>query len=375
MSSTIDLAMQLISRPSVSPVDGGCQEIIASRLEPLGFHIERLPFGNVTNLWARHGTESPLFCFAGHTDVVPTGPLDLWHSDPFRPEIRNGKLYGRGAADMKGGVAAMLIAAEAFIAANPNHKGSIAFLITSDEEALAVDGTVKVMDMLNARNEKIDWCLVGEPTCNHQLGDTIKNGRRGSLSGRLQVLGKQGHIAYPQLAKNPLHACVETLSKLCAETWDHGNEYFPPTSFQVSNLQMGAGVDNVIPAQLLAWFNFRFSTALTVETIQRRFASILDTGNFEYKLQWVMPHAQPYLTEPGTLVNATLQAIREITGLNAEISTSGGTSDGRFVATSGAQVLELGPINSTIHQVDECVGVDELEILTKIYKKILQIIF
>lgn len=374
MSSTIDLAMELIRHPSVSPADGGCQEILASRLESLGFHIERLPYGEVMNLWARKGTEAPLLCFAGHTDVVPTGPLELWHSNPFTPEIRNGKLYGRGAADMKGGIAAMLVAAEEFIAAHPDYKGSIAFLITSDEEALAVDGTARVIEFLNARQEKIDWCVVGEPTSKHQVADTIKNGRRGSISGRLKVIGKQGHIAYPQLAKNPLHICVDTLAKLCDETWDQGNEYFPPTSFQISNLQMGAGVDNVIPAQLLAWFNFRFSTDLTIDTIQHRVRALLDTGGFEYELNWVMPYAQPYLTAPGALVNAALQAIQEITGHNAELSTGGGTSDGRFIAPTGAQVLELGPLNNTIHQIDECVGVEELEVLTKIYRKILELL-
>lgn len=263
MSATIDLAMQLISRPSVSPADGGCQEVLIARLEPLGFNSERLTFGNVTNLWARRGTKAPLFCFVGHTDVVPTGPLDSWHSDPFTPEIRNGKLYGRGAADMKGSIAAMLVAIEEFIAVHPNFPGSIALLITSDEEALAADGTVRVMEVLNARNEKIDWCLVGEPTCQNYLGDTIKNGRRGSISGRLHIIGKQGHIAYPQLAKNPFHASVATLSKLCSETWDDGNEFFPPTSLQISNVHMGAGVDNVIPSQLAIWFNFRFSMALS----------------------------------------------------------------------------------------------------------------
>lgn len=375
MSTPIDLAMQLISRPSVSPADSGCQEILITRLQPLGFNIERLPYGNVTNLWARRGTKAPLFCFVGHTDVVPTGPLDSWHSDPFTPEIRNGKLYGRGAADMKGSIAAMLVAVEEFIAVHPNFPGSIAFLITSDEEALAVDGTVRVMEVLNARNEKIDWCLVGEPTCNNYLGDTIKNGRRGSLSGRLQIIGKQGHIAYPQLAKNPFHASVETLSKLCSETWDNGNEFFPPTSFQISNVHMGAGVDNVIPAQLAIWFNFRFSTALNVETIQRRVKARLDGGGFEYALQWITPHAQSYLTPPGKLVDATVQAILAVTGQKAELSTGGGTSDGRFVATSGAQVLEFGPLNTTIHQINECVGVEELETLTHIYRRVLELIF
>lgn len=372
MSPTLRLTMELIRRASVSPADGGCQELLAARLARLGFCVEKLPFGEVNNLWARRGNESPLFCFAGHTDVVPTGPLNLWHSDPFQPEIRDGKLYGRGAADMKGGIAAMLVATENFVDKYPDHKGSIAFLVTSDEEAVAVDGTARVVDVLTARNETINWCLVGEPTSNHWVGDTLKNGRRGSLSGRLRVFGKQGHIAYPQLAKNPLHICIDTLTKLCAETWDLGNEYFPPTSFQISNLQMGAGVDNVIPAQLLAWFNFRFSTALTVDVIDHRFRKILDTGGFEYELQWITPHAQPYLTEPGALVNATTQAIREITGREATLSTGGGTSDGRFIAPTGAQVLELGPLNATIHQIDEYVGVDELEILTKMYYRILE---
>lgn len=373
MTPTLALASELIRCPSLTPTDAGCQELLSSRLQKLGFSIERLPYDDVTNLWARHGTDAPLLCFAGHTDVVPTGPLSAWHSDPFKPEIRDGLLYGRGAADMKGGLAAMVIAAENFVAARPNHKGSIAFLITSDEEGPAINGTTKVVNLLKSRNEQIDWCLLGEPVSSAAVGDTIKNGRRGSLSGQLKVIGKQGHIAYPQLASNPLHSCINALNKLCTETWDQGNEFFPPTTMQISNMHMGTGADNVIPGELSVWFNFRFSTALNIATIKQRVTAILEQGSFAYELKWSLS-GLPFLTAPGVLVDAARQAIQEITGLTTQLSTSGGTSDGRFIAPTGAQVLELGPVNTTIHQINECVGVAELETLTRIYQRVLELL-
>jgi len=332
--------MDLIRRPSVTPADAGCQDALIARLAPLGFRIERLPYGEVTNLWARRGDSGPLFCFAGHSDVVPTGPLEHWQSDPFQPEVREGLLYGRGAADMKGGLAAMVTATAAFVAEQPDHLGSIAFLITSDEEGPAVDGTVRVVDALEGRGERMDWCLIGEPTSTTRVGDTIKNGRRGSLNGRLRIRGKQGHVAYPHLAKNPLHACVGTLAELCAEEWDRGSADFPPTSFQISNLNMGSGAENVIPADLAAWFNFRFSTALDADTLKQRVSTILDRGGLDYEIHWSLS-GNPFLTPAGALVNAARQAVREIAGYSTELSTSGGTSDGRFIAPTGAQVLEL----------------------------------
>lgn len=369
MSSTLQLARDLIGRRSVTPEDAGCQALMAERLAAIGFHIEQMPFGEVSNLWARRGTTGPLLCLAGHTDVVPSGPLDQWTSDPFTPTIRDGRLYGRGAADMKGSLAAMVTAVESFVAEHPDHRGSIAFLITSDEEGPSVNGTVKVIERLQARGERIDYALVGEPSCRERLGDTIKNGRRGSLSGRLTVHGKQGHVAYPQLAKNPFHASTQALSALCTEVWDAGNEHFPPTSFQIANLNMGTGAENVIPGRLEAQFNLRFSTELTPETIKARITEILDAGGFDYEIAWRLS-GNPFLTPAGELVEAARAAILDITGVQTELSTSGGTSDGRFIAPTGAQVLELGPLNASIHQIDECVDIEELEQLSRIYAKI-----
>ncbi len=371
MSSTLDLATELIRRPSITPADAGCQALLCERLAALGFEVESLPFGEVTNLWARRGDARPLFCFAGHTDVVPTGPLEHWTSDPFDPVVRDGRLYGRGACDMKGSLAAMITATEGFLAAHPDPAGSIAFLITSDEEGLARDGTVKVVEKLESRGEKIDYCLVGEPSSDQRLGDLIKNGRRGSITGRLVVHGRQGHVAYPQRAKNPLHAFAPTLAELIAEVWDQGNAFFPPTSFQIVNLDMGTGVDNVIPGQLEAQFNLRFSTELDADGIKRRVETILDRGGFDYDLDWHLS-GNPFLTPEGAFVDATRAAITEITGTDTRLSTAGGTSDGRFIAPTGAQVVEVGPVNATIHQIDECVGVRELAQLAHIYGRILE---
>ena len=371
MSSTLALACDLIARPSVTPEDQGCQTVIAERLAAIGFTVEPMPFGEVSNLWARRGSEGPLLCLAGHTDVVPAGPLDLWDSDPFDPVIRDGRLYGRGAADMKGSLAAMVTAVESFVAAHPDHPGSIAFLITSDEEGPAVNGTVKVVERLRQRGEHIDYALIGEPSSRERLGDSIKNGRRGSLSGFLTIHGKQGHVAYPHLAKNPFHAAANALAALCAEAWDQGNAYFPPTSFQIANLNMGTGAENVIPDRLEAQFNLRFSTELDPETIKHRVRAILDQGDFDYELSWRLS-GNPFLTTPGELVEAARAAIREVCGLETELSTSGGTSDGRFIAPTGAQVLELGPLNATIHQVDECVAVEDLERLHRIYGRVIE---
>lgn len=371
MSATLDLARALIRRPSLTPDDAGCQSLIAERLAAVGFRIEPMPFAEVTNLWARRGDAEPLVCLAGHTDVVPPGPLDQWTSDPFEPAIRDGKLYGRGASDMKGSLAAMVTAVESFIAAHPDHRGSIAFLLTSDEEGPSVNGTVKVIERLEQRGERIAYALVGEPSSQERLGDQIKNGRRGSLVGLLTVHGKQGHVAYPQRALNPFHASAEALAALCAEVWDQGNAHFPPTTFQIANLNMGTGAENVIPGRLEAQFNLRFSTELDADTIQSRVRKILDAGGFEYSLRWRLS-GNPFLTPAGELVAATRAAIAEVTGTDAQLSTSGGTSDGRFIAPTGAQVVELGPVNATIHQIDECVGVEELEQLSAIYRRILE---
>ena len=371
MTPTLDLAAELIRRPSVTPADGGCQDLLAARLAASGFRVEHLPFGEVRNLWARRGTDRPLFCFAGHTDVVPPGPRDHWDSDPFTPAVRDGKLYGRGACDMKGEIAAMVTAAEAFVRAHPDHPGSIAFLITSDEEGPSVDGTVRVVETLEARGEKIDWCLVGEPSSQDRLGDTIKNGRRGSLNGFLTVKGRQGHVAYPHRAVNPLHVLAPSLVELVDEEWDQGNAFFPPTTFQIANLNTGTGAENVIPGTLTAQFNFRFSTEVTAETLQRRVATILDRGGFDYDLTWRLS-GDPFLTPAGALVEAASQAVMETLGYRPELSTGGGTSDGRFIAPTGAQVLELGAINASIHQVNEHVGIEELEQLSTIYRRILE---
>jgi succinyl-diaminopimelate desuccinylase len=367
---TLELARQLIARPSVTPKDEGCQELMIERLKPLGFEIHRLRFGEVDNLWARRGTAAPLMVFAGHTDVVPTGPREKWTSDPFAPTVRDGFLYGRGAADMKGSLAAFITAIETFVAQHPDHKGSIALLITSDEEGPSVDGTVKVVEWLAARGEKIDYCLVGEPSCVQTLGDTIKNGRRGSLNGRLVVLGKQGHVAYPHLVQNPIHLLAPALQELIATEWDRGNEFFPPTSFQISNIHSGTGAENVVPGTLELSFNFRYSTVHTAESLKALVGGILDRHGLRYTLDWQLS-GMPFLTTPGALVEAVRVAIREQAGLETVLSTTGGTSDGRFIAPTGAQVVELGPLNASIHQIDECVRVEDLAALARIYARTL----
>ncbi len=369
-SDTLDLSSQLLRQPSVTPIDHTCQTIMADRLEAIGFNIENMRFEDVDNLWARRGTASPVFCFAGHTDVVPTGHLDAWHSDPFLPEIRDGKLYGRGSADMKTALAAMVVASERFVKKHPDHKGSIAFLITSDEEGPSINGTVKVIETLEARNEKMTWCLVGEPSSTNTLGDIVKNGRRGSLNANLTVKGKQGHVAYPHLATNPIHAASQALAELCETVWDNGNEYFPATTFQISNINSGTGATNVIPGTMNTLFNFRYSTEVTAEELKVRVLEILDRHNVEYDIVWTLS-GLPFLTPVGELVNAARTAIKNVTGTETELSTSGGTSDGRFIAPTGAQVLELGVLNATIHQINEHVNIDELEPLAEIYEQIL----
>lgn len=371
MSPTLDLAIDLMRRASVTPADAGCQDVMIARLQAVGFNIERLPFGDVTNFWARRGARSPLLCFAGHTDVVPTGPLAQWTSPPFEPQIRNGVLYGRGAADMKGSLAAMVTACERFVQTHPKHAGSIAFLITSDEEGAAVNGTVKVIEHLERRKEKIDYCLVGEPSCVDHLGDCVKVGRRGSLNGVLKVKGVQGHVAYPQRADNPIHRFAPALHELTGIEWDKGNSFFPPTTFQVSNIHSGTGANNVIPGELDVVFNFRFSTQLTPEQLRVRVESVLHRYNINYEIQWALS-GQPFLTQRGALVDAVSAATQEISGLTPELSTSGGTSDGRFIAPTGAQVVELGPRNATIHKIDECVNVEELDKLSAIYERMLE---
>jgi succinyl-diaminopimelate desuccinylase len=364
---TLTLAQTLIARRSITPTDNGCQEILINRLEKLGFNIERMHFGEVDNLWARRGNKSPVLCFAGHTDVVPTGPLEQWHSDPFTPTIQDGKLYGRGAADMKTSLAAFVTAIEAFVAKHDNHNGSIALLITSDEEGPAVDGTVKVVETLKARNERLDYCIVGEPTCTEQLGDTIKNGRRGSLSGNLTIKGIQGHIAYPHLAKNPIHLAAPAIAELAKTGWDQGNEYFPPTTWHISNINGGTGATNVIPGKVNLLFNFRFSTASTVESLQTRVHEILDRHELDYELVWELS-GKPFLTPKAELANAMRDAISAVTGIEPQLSTSGGTSDGRFIADICSQVVEFGPCNATIHKLNENVDINEIEPLSEIYR-------
>jgi succinyl-diaminopimelate desuccinylase len=369
-NKTLELAKQLIARPSLTPDDAGCQELMIERLKPLGFEIHRLRFGNVDNFWARRGTAKPVIAFAGHTDVVPTGPKEKWTSDPFMPTIRDGFLYGRGAADMKGSLAAFITAIEDFVAQHPNHKGSIALLITSDEEGPSVDGTVKVVEWLEARGEKIDYCLVGEPSCVKCLGDTLKNGRRGSLNGKLTVHGKQGHIAYPHLVRNPIHLAAPALTDLARTEWDHGNEFFPPTSFQISNINAGTGADNVVPGHLDLKFNFRYSTAVTETELKTRVEGALRQHMLDYEVQWSLS-GKPFLTQPGALVEALRTAVKSELGVDTTLSTSGGTSDGRFIAPTGAQVAELGPLNATIHQIDECVRVQDLASLSRVYARTL----
>jgi succinyl-diaminopimelate desuccinylase len=373
MSPTLELTLDLLRRPSVSPADHGCIDALCGRLAPLGFSNERLPFGPVENLWSRRGKGGPLLCFAGHTDVVPTGPREEWRSDPFEPVITDGMLYARGAADMKSSLAAMVTAAERFVARHPQHAGSLAFLFTSDEEGPSVDGTRKVMEVLEARHEKIDWCVVGEPTSSEVLGDTIKVGRRGSLSGRLTVHGVQGHIAYPQLADNPVHGFAPALAELVQTHWDAGNEFFQPTTFQVSNIAAGTGAPNVVPGELTARFNLRFSTEQTVERLQRRVLEVLDRHQVKYSLEWFVS-GLPFLTQPGTLTQAVAAAVRETLGREPRLSTTGGTSDGRFIAPTGAQVVELGVINATIHKVNECVRVEDIDALSVAYERIMELL-
>jgi len=374
LSPTLKLAIDLISRPSVTPEDAGCQEVMIQRLEKLGFKVEKMPFGEVKNFYAKRGDSGPNLCFAGHTDVVPTGPESEWKVPPFQPEIIDGMLYGRGAADMKGSLAAMVTAVENFVQAHPNHPGQISFLITSDEEGPFVDGTTRVVDALMERNEKVDWCIVGEPSSTKQLGDIIKNGRRGSFSGDLTVYGKQGHVAYPHLAVNPIHLAAPALAEMANTHWDNGNDFFPPTSFQVSNIQAGTGATNVVPGTLKAQFNFRFSSELDFDALKERVLSILEQHQLEYHIDWTY-NGLPFLTKPGELVDAMVEAIEANVGITPELSTSGGTSDGRFIAKMGTQVVELGPINATIHQINECVDANSLEQLSNVYSGILENLF
>lgn len=369
-SPTIELAIDLMSRPSVTPEDAGCQDVMIERLKAIGFSIELMPFGEVKNFYAKRGHSGPNLCFAGHTDVVPTGPIEQWIVPPFEPKIIDGMLYGRGAADMKGSLAAMVTAVEAFVAQYPDHSGQISFLITSDEEGPFVDGTTRVVDSLMARNEVIEWCIVGEPSSTNQLGDIIKNGRRGSFSGALTVHGKQGHVAYPHLAKNPIHLATPALDELANTHWDNGNDFFPPTSFQISNIHAGTGATNVVPGTLEAQFNFRFSSELNFDALKERVIAILDKHQLSYDIDWTY-NGLPFLTRPGELVDAMVQAVESTVNITPTLSTSGGTSDGRFIAKMGTQVVELGPINATIHQLNECVEAASLDQLSTIYERIL----
>jgi succinyl-diaminopimelate desuccinylase len=372
-SATLCLTEELIARASVSPTDGGCQQLMIERLEASGFSVDKMRFGPVDNFWAKRGHGAPVFCFAGHTDVVPPGPLDAWHTDPFVPFIKDGLLYGRGAADMKSGLAAMLTACEEFVARHPRHRGTIAFLITSDEEGPSVDGTRRVVEVLRERRETIDWCLVGEPSSETALGDTLKIGRRGSLSGRLTVHGIQGHIAYPQLADNPVHAVAPALAELAARTWDHGNQHFQPTTFQVSNISAGTGAPNVIPGELKARFNLRFSTEQTVDGLKSVVEELMRRHRVNYTLEWFVS-GLPFLTVPGELSQAAIRAVQEQLQITPKLSTGGGTSDGRFIAPMGAQVIEMGVINQTIHKVNECVRVDDIDRLQRIYFRTLELL-
>lgn len=371
METTLELAKDLISRRSVTPEDGGCQVMLAERLEAIGFKANHLRFDDVDNLWITRGEGDPVFAFVGHTDVVPTGPLDQWNSDPFVPEIRDGMLYGRGAADMKSSIAAFVTAVERFIDKHPDHQGTIALLITSDEEGPSINGTRKVVEYLEENNIKIKWCLVGEPTSEKKAGDVIKNGRRGSLGGKLIVRGIQGHVAYPHLAENPIHKLSPALNELCAKVWDEGNEFYPPTSFQISNIHAGTGADNVIPGEVEVLFNYRFCTEITEEELRAQTEAILDKYKLDYELSWKLS-GNPFLTPEGSLVDAVREAISEVAGYETELSTSGGTSDGRFIAPTGAQVVELGPLNQTIHKIDECVKIDDLLTLSSIYELIIK---
>jgi succinyl-diaminopimelate desuccinylase len=372
-STVLDLTTALMRRPSVSPEDHGCIDLIISKLAPLGFNNERLPFGPVENLWATHGTSGPVLCFAGHTDVVPTGPREEWQTDPFAPVLKDGMLYGRGAADMKSGIAAMVVAAERFIAKHPKHRGTLAFLLTSDEEGPSVDGTRRVVEVLQARSQKIDWCIVGEPTSDARLGDTVKIGRRGSLSGKLTVHGIQGHVAYPHLADNPVHAIAPALAELSTRVWDKGNKYFQATTFQISNINAGTGAPNVIPGELRLRFNIRFSTEQTVEKMQRTIVDLFDRHRLNYTIEWFVS-GLPFFTEPGDLSQAVQTAVKEVAGLEPALSTTGGTSDGRFIAPTGTQVVELGVINASIHKVNECVRASDIESLARMYQRIMELL-
>jgi len=367
LNETLELAKALLARPSVTPADEGCQQLIQDRLVPLGFKAETLQCGDVTNLWIRRGMAKPLVVLAGHTDVVPPGPRDQWHTDPFVPTIRDGRLFARGAADMKSSIAAFVVAAERLVAAHPSHPGSLALLVTSDEEGPALDGTVRVVDALRARGETIDYCIVGEPTSAERFGDTIKNGRRGTLSGRLVAKGVQGHVAYPHLARNPVHELAPALAELAATAWDAGNEFFPPTTFQVSNIHAGTGALNIIPGEAAVDFNFRFSTASTVEGLKARVHAVLDRGRLDYELAWTLG-GKPFLTPRGRLVEALTRAVKQVSGVTPEVSTTGGTSDGRFIAEICPEVVEFGPVNRSIHKVNEAVSLDEIEPLADVYR-------
>ncbi|WP_394135169.1 succinyl-diaminopimelate desuccinylase [Aliivibrio fischeri] len=367
---TLALAKNLLSRQSITPEDAGCQELMIKRLEALGFTIEIMVFEDTTNFWARRGNEAPLFTFAGHTDVVPTGDLTHWNTNPFEPTIIDGMLYARGAADMKGSLACMVVAVERFVAEHPNHKGSISFLITSDEEGPFINGTTRVVDTLQERNEIIDMCIVGEPSSTAHVGDVVKNGRRGSLTGNLTVKGIQGHVAYPHIARNPIHQAMPALSELATTVWDNGNDYFPPTSFQIPNMNGGTGASNVIPGTVDIMFNFRFSTESTVDALQQRVVEILEKHDLEYDLDWII-NGLPFLTDTGDLLTAVVNAVDTVNQQKPQLLTTGGTSDGRFIAQMGSQVIELGPVNATIHKVNECVNVEDLEKLTDMYQEVL----
>jgi succinyl-diaminopimelate desuccinylase len=373
MSQTLELTRNLMARRSVTPADEGCQEVMAARLAAAGFHIEPLRYGSVENFWAKRGAGGPVFCFAGHTDVVPTGPLEEWRTDPFVPSVRDGVLYGRGAADMKSGLAAMVTASEAFVSAHPSHKGSIAFLITSDEEGPSVDGTKRVVEALAARKERIDWCVVGEPSSEKTIGDTIKVGRRGSFSGRLTVHGVQGHVAYPHLAENPVHTFAPALAELTSRVWDEGTEHFQPTTFQISNFNAGTGAPNVIPGELKARFNLRYSPIQTQERLKETVEGILKKHGVRFTIEWYVS-GEPFYTPPGALSDAVGSAIHQVTGSRPKISTGGGTSDGRFIAPLGAQVVEVGVVNATIHKVNESVRVEEIDQLHQIYLNVLRLL-
>ena len=371
MSEVLDLTCDLISRPSVTPDDAGCQMLLAGRLQRAGFTCEHLRFGAVENLWATHGSGAPVLVLLGHTDVVPPGPREAWTSDPFVPQVRDGVLYGRGAADMKTSLAAFVTAIERFVAAHPDHGGSIALLLTSDEEGIATHGTVKVVEALAARGERLDYCVVGEPTSVKTLGDMIKNGRRGSLSGTMRVKGKQGHVAYPQLARNPIHLFAPALAEIAAITWDEGNEFFPPTTWQVSNIHAGTGANNVIPGVCEVMFNFRFGSVSSADELKRRTSEVLDRHGLDYEIDWHLS-GKPFITGRGKLVGALSAAIRDTVGVDTELSTTGGTSDGRFIAEICAEVVEFGPVNASIHQVNECIAVDAVEPLSVVYERTLQ---